>query len=117
MFVDQNFERAFSWYKAGAELNDPDSMNLLGIAFKEGRGVGESAEEAARCFEKAAKLGHLQGMFNYANCLFHGYGIGENRDQAISWLRKAADRGHAESRDILEKLGGGDFSSVHRDLS
>jgi TPR repeat protein len=39
MFVDQNIERAFSWYKAGSDLSDPDSVNLLGVLFKEGEGL------------------------------------------------------------------------------
>lgn len=106
LYVDQNFERAFSWYKAGADLSDPDSVNLLGVLFKEGRGVGESAEDAVRCFEKAAKLGHLKGMINYANCLYHGFGIETNREEAILWLKRAAERGSAEARDLLEKVGG-----------
>lgn len=59
-----------------------------------------------RCFEKGAKLGHLKGMINYANCLYHGFGIEPNREEAISWLNKAAERGSAEARELSEKLGG-----------
>ena len=49
--------------------------------------------EAARWYGRAARLGSVRGMNQYARCLF--YGLGTERDEAagLRWYEKAAATG------------------------
>jgi TPR repeat protein len=53
------------------------------------------SREAARCVERAAKLGHVEGMCRLAELHRKGEGVPVDERAAVAWYRKAAERGHA----------------------
>ena len=64
--------------------------------FDEGR-----LEEAARCFERAARLGHPDGQGAFAWCLVNGDGVEKDETAGVEWAQKAADQGDCVGRSLL----------------
>jgi TPR repeat protein len=59
------------------------------------------SREAARCVERAAKLGHVEAMCRLAELHEKGEGVPVDEWAALGWCRKAADRGHARAMHDL----------------
>ncbi len=105
IYVDENLESAYLWYKRGAELDEPCAITLLGELYLHGKGVGESKEEAVRLFKKAALMNEPTAMLNYGVCLYRGIGVDKNEKEGISWVKKAANSDLDEAKEFLKTIG------------
>lgn len=55
----------------------------------------EQYEEAAKCYRKAADLGHKDAIYNLADCYYYGKGVKLNYEEAFKLYCNAAERGFA----------------------
>ena len=92
---------AFTRYRKGAEMNDPDAMNSLGECYLTGDGVAKNVEDAAKWYRKAAELNQPQAMTKLGKCYNFGVGLPKNLDEAVRWYRKAADFNYPEAMTRL----------------
>ncbi len=105
-------EKGVELFTIAAERGDAVAQFDLGLAYDDGVGVEEiDWDKAAYWYERAAKGGETNAMFNLAVLLkmgLVGFGSKENRDreqdkrQAVYWLRKVAKRGEINA---ISKLG------------
>ena len=65
----------------------------------------QDAVKAAQAFEKSAKGGNANGMYNYGRCFFHGLGVPQDLLQAREWITKAAQAGHKNAAAFMEDQG------------
>lgn len=77
------------------ETDLANSLNKLGDAFFDGKGLVKKNESAAaKCYKTAAELDQNDACYSYGWCLRHGVGVKENDVEAAKWLKKSADRGN-----------------------
>lgn len=79
-----------------------DALCQLGVCHQTGAGMPKDAAKAVECYEAAAKLGHVVGMYNLAVCYANGEGaVARNDSIAARWFQRASDAGHAEATACL----------------
>lgn len=110
--VKRDPKKGVELFTIAAERGDAVAQFDLGLAYDDGVGVEEiDWDKAAYWYERAAKGGETNAMFNLAVLLkmgLVGFGSKENRDreqdkrQAVYWLRKVAKRGEINA---ISKLG------------
>ncbi len=87
------FDEALRWYRAGAELDDPEAEDALGQMYLNGSGVREDLAEALAWFRKAADKDD-PGAETYLGIMFSsGWGVRQDYAVALKWYLKAAKHG------------------------
>lgn len=64
--VRRDPSRAWVWFSRGADQGDPESLNGLGIMFRDGLGISKDIKKAAEYFEAAASHHSIDGCVNLA---------------------------------------------------
>ena len=91
-------ERAFECLSIAAEAGIPEASYKLGDMYKHGIGCELNAEEAFKCYTRAAKLGEKEPpvilgsiALRLAGCYEEGFGCKQDFEQAFEWYKKAVD--------------------------
>ena len=63
-----------AWYRKAAAHDDARALNNLGVKLEFGHGCEKNEVEAVKCYRRAAELGSIWGMYNYADMLEDGRG-------------------------------------------
>lgn len=100
-----NFTEALKWYRKGAEKNDTNCQNAIGVRYFNGEGVKKSNPDAFFWFRRAAENGNALGERNLGYCYMNGFGTSKNLDEAERWLRKAVEDGDESAQELLDELG------------
>ena len=98
-----DYEEAFKWYLAAAELNDVDSIFNVAVAYSNGLGVEESVKSALRWYHKAAD--EYQDIESISALAVHYMDEDdENYDKRMGkkYLKLAAESGNADAKEFLE---------------
>lgn len=88
----QNEETPFEKTHKAAEGGDVEAQFNLGKMYRDGQGVEQSNEEAAKWFRKAAEQGDLEAQVELAKRYF----VLDNLEEAEKWFVKAAEQGDAD---------------------
>ncbi|HIF9142520.1 TPA: AAA family ATPase [Photobacterium damselae] len=89
---EENNDVALEWWiKANLEKKCTQQSDLNGVEGK------NSIEETVELWQKKAKQGHLDSMYELGHCYRYGWGIEKDKTVAILWWTKAADQGHLDS--------------------
>lgn len=54
--------------------------------------------KAVKCFEKAAKKGHVEAQLSIGICFYEGKGVNQNYNKAVEWFEMAAGKGNADAQ-------------------
>lgn len=103
--VEKDFEKAFDWFKRGAEAGSREAMESLGIAYLNGTGTIPDVEEAERWLIKAAENGNVSAMNKLAVVYVDGDFGGKNVAKAIEWWVKAAEHENGGDSYAMVNLG------------
>jgi hypothetical protein len=76
--------------KARADAGSSDAANDCGLAY---RALGY-AEAAFHYFQESARADHVEGLFNFGDCLYHGLGTSIDCDQAITAFDRSSRAGY-----------------------
>ena len=91
--------------RADAEKGNPQSMFRLGSRYFYGDGsVKRNFTLAAYWFQRSARAGYVDGMFNYAVCLDRGFGVKQNRYEAYQWYGKASEAGSKHAKFNMAQM-------------
>lgn len=101
---ETDYKTAAEAANKGAEKEDPDSINLLGVINLNGKDKSGSTENAANYFKKSADLGSVEGSFNYGLLLSSDEYGQKNNEQAIEYMKKAQNLGHPLAESYLQLL-------------
>lgn len=100
--TDQNIEEALALYRKAAGLEFPDAINDLGFLHYLGaEGVPKDVNKALGFFERAARLGHPEAMYNFAALIDDGLVDGKSSEDAAELLFRALRSGNEEVLKIL----------------
>ena len=97
----EDYANTAVWYAAAAYQGSADAQCNLGVLYKEGNGVEQSAEKAFELFSKAAEQGSAEAEYWLGNAYLNGYGTEQNVLKGTEWLKKAADQGVAGAKQLL----------------
>ena len=90
-------EEQVAHWQASAHVIRTAQYNL-GLMYYHGRGVPQSAGEAAVWFGKSADRGHVPAQNELGAMYFHGGGVQQSDAVAVAWFRKAAAQGNAQAQ-------------------
>ena len=87
--------RAAFYHRKAADLGHVLAMNAIGVAYADGDGVLQSDRLAMKWFEKSAKNGNSEAMYNLAL----GYHFSDVSDptKAWNWAKQSADEDYRPS--------------------
>lgn len=83
------------------EKKNPEFLYQLGLRFKNGEGTDKNEKKAAKYFEKAADLGHVQGQIETA---IRWWKYWNSYYYANLYFQKAIAQGSEEAKNILEEM-------------
>ena len=83
------------------EKKNPEFLYQLGLRFKNGEGTDKNEKKAAKYFEKAADLGHVQGQIETA---IRWWKYWNSYYYANLYFQKAIDQGSEEAETILNEM-------------
>jgi TPR repeat protein len=88
----------------GAKYGDPNAMNLLGVAYEEGKGIDKDLGLSTYWFRRAAELGDEFAQANLAIHYYQGLGVDKDAKLAYRWAARAAVRHHVDAQYLLGVL-------------
>ncbi|MDO4492822.1 MAG: toll/interleukin-1 receptor domain-containing protein [Clostridia bacterium] len=92
-FVAPDPEKAFYWFRKGAELGDATCLTALGHCYATGIGTEADMEKAFACYDRAAEMGNSSGMNSAALCYRDGEGTAKDPEKALRLFEQAAENG------------------------
>ncbi len=103
---------AHEWYRqayAGflsieKQFADDKLYYRLGRMNLTGKGTPVDIPQAARYFEKAAKLGNADAEYQLGKLFLHGKEVAQDQARAIAYLTSAAEHGHAYAAQLLQRF-------------
>jgi hypothetical protein len=101
---DADLAKAADLLRIAADAELGDAQHGLGVLYARGKGIQQSAEEAAKLYLRAAKNGSIAGEVELAIALFNGDGVAKNEAQAARLFRRAALRGNAIAQNRLARV-------------
>ena len=96
---EKDYYEAAEWYEKASEGGLIASDFILGLMFKDGNTIPPDSQKALHHFAKAAKHGHAQSAYEYANLRIHIYGA--NDDDAEKAAFMSAKSGNPFGRYVL----------------
>ncbi len=101
---EQEYEKAYIWYKISADNGFAPSQNNLGVMYAKGHGVEKNEKEAFKWYLKAAKQGDDVAQCNVGRFYYYGRGIDKDTDEAKKWLRKASAQGNKDAGELFNLI-------------
>ena len=96
----QNVDKALElWHKAGI-LGYADAYYSIGVAYRNGNGVGRDEKKANYYYELAAMGGHVAARYNLGNA----EGRKGNHDRAVKHHMIAAVCGYTRSLEVIKQM-------------
>jgi TPR repeat protein len=86
--IPKDANKAFEWWKVGADMGDESCLTNLGYCYHIGDGVNQDNIEAKRCWEQAAKKGSNGAFYNLAVLYANGWGVSKDSNKAIKYYKK-----------------------------
>ena len=100
-YVEGDYEKALTLFKAAAEGGHAEAQLLLGFLHYNGEGVAQNYGTAFRWFRKAADQGDVRSQAQLGVMYENGQGVPQDFGAAASWYSKAADLGYGLAQNSL----------------
>lgn len=82
-YMEQDDKMAFKLMQASCNTAaNGERVNMLGDAYRDGKGVEQDYKEAARCYQWASKNGSLQALYSLAQMYQEGKGVEQDEEMA-----------------------------------
>jgi TPR repeat protein len=96
--------KSIPYLTKAAEAGDPTSMNMLGVAYREGHTGSIDKDQAKEWFRKAAQLGEVKAQSNLGHILGVESPASPDRKEALKWLLIAKEQGEATSTKTYKEI-------------
>ena len=100
--ADREYEKAFEYFKKGAEKEHPESIHQYALCFKNGRGTDTDLDTAEELLFKAGQLGNIDAYVDYAKLIIERNSSSEKNREGKEIL--AALYQYTERDDINDLL-------------
>lgn len=102
--IKQDFVKACSNYKKGAESNSLVCCYNYGFMLYKGLGCKQSYEEAISYFQKAAAKKHSPSLYMLGLCYRNGYGVSKDEEIGKYYLTQSANLGYRDAQAELRRV-------------
>jgi len=112
-----DLDRADELARAGAEMGDWLSKEILTVIYSKALVPGKTAEDAFRIAEDIALEGNALAQFFVGYYYLTGTGVELSEQDAVTWLKKSVDQGYTHAYSFLAELieqGRGIEQSIER---
>lgn len=99
-----DYATEFLKFKPLADQGDTIAQLILGIMYKDGKGVPQNFMEAARWYRLAADQGDATAQYNLGLLYHEGRGVPQDLSEAAKWYQKAADQGLVDALVLLASM-------------
>ena len=100
--LPESAEETLAMLRRNAEKGKPTAIRHLGNSYGcGGLGLVPSYKKAARLWQRAADLGDVFAMFNFACCCAKGNGVKLDVKKAVKYCQMAADLGYASAQYMM----------------
>ena len=99
--IDKNPSKAVEYYEKAANEGFAQAMNMLGVCYSNGKGVGKDILKACWWYEQAAAKGFTAAKYNLACKYLFGDGIKADLDKAAELLQQISDSQFCFAQTIL----------------
>ena len=93
-----------------------DAESFYGYCLERGRGCKADAKKAFQYYTKANQHGSVEGMYNYADMLFHGQTLEQSVPQACDLFWLAARKGQHDAYYDLYQIYSRGYEQVQKDM-
>jgi len=97
-------EDAVKWFQLAAGQGVADAHAMLGVAYRDGRGVAPSAASSIEHLRAAVAGGSARGLLEMGHALEFGVGVPPDPAQARAFYRRALDAGEMDAAARLGHL-------------
>ena len=97
----KDYKTALSEWEPLTEEGHAEAQFMLGMMYRNGRGVPQNSKTAAKWWILAAQQGHVKALYNLGQTYFLGISAPKNYKIALYWFTLAAQQGHATAQNIL----------------
>ena len=87
MTIPVDPQLSFRWSFAAAKQGDVISMNNIGVAYSNGRGVERNLDSSFEWFMKAAARGYPRSQYRIGHAFERGRGVDVDLVKAMYWYR------------------------------
>jgi len=102
--VEQDYEKAYQYYKEAADLGNGDGYAGLAWLYGEGKGVEQDYAKNIELDKKGIALGSARAMNDIGILYYNGYGVAQDYGKAMEWYKKAADLGDTRAMNSIGVL-------------
>lgn len=99
--VEQDYEKAYQYYKEAADLGNGDGYAGLAWLYGEGKGVDQDYAKNIELDKKGIALGSARAMNDIGILYYNGYGVAQDYGKAMEWYKKAADLGDTKAMNSI----------------
>ena len=97
-----DYEQAYNTMRSLAETSEDGlAQYYIAMMYLRGHGVGQSYQDAAKWFRKAAEQRIKQAQFRLAELYMSGKGVPRDYEYAYAWYRAGAEHQHDKSINAL----------------
>lgn len=93
----KDLKRAFTWNLEAAKQGDLESMNIVGLCYKSGKGVDIDIGKSIDWLKKSADEGYLSSIWNLGNL----YDSNGEYEKAFPYIYSAANKEHMYAQELL----------------
>ena len=104
----EDYKTAIPLLDNAAKQNNSMAQVMLGLMYKNGKGVKQNQKTAFKHFLTAAKLNDSDGQFNVAQMYDHGIGTKKDDTEALKWYQLSAEQGVTDAQirlGLMYKFG------------
>jgi len=103
-----DYKTAIPLLNNAAKQDNSMAHVMLGLMYKNGKGIKQSQKIAFKHFLTAAKLNDADGQFNVAQMYEYGKGTTKDDTEAVKWYQLAAEQGVTDAQirlGLIYQLG------------
>jgi len=101
---ERRYQTALRSLRRGTKQRDASAWAGLAYAHLYGAGVPQSDERAAKCLWLAARLGHLDSIYNLGVLTLEGRGVEKSVRQGFRFLSVAAEFQHPQAQLVVGRM-------------
>jgi len=113
--VAKDMNKAITWYRKAAALNDDVAQFYLGYLYYQAIGLKKDYKQVFIWFSKAAQQGNADFQYNLGNLYRYGEGTEVDLKSALKWYHLAANQDQSNAQFDLASLAA-DGLLINQDL-
>ena len=103
LYSSKDYARFMKYCLSFDIIEDGDTLDSMGICYRDGKGVKEDADKAISCFESALSYGYIPSAVRLG-IIYRTVPSKKDLEKAIQWYKLAAEQGESDAMYNLAKI-------------